>query len=96
MQQGNLNAPWVWGSSSREGDRGFGLSVSVQMWMERSARGVYPGLRSASGMASRNSITQEGDNSGHTICQNGGEQGVGGLNEEDLKKGTPDRWTRTL
>lgn len=96
LQQGNLNTPWAWGNSSREGDRGSGLSVSMQMRMERSARGVQPGPHSTGGMASRNFVTQEGDNSGHTICRNKGEQGVGGSNEENLKKGTLDRGMRTL
>ena len=36
--RGNLNTPWARSSSSREGGGGFGLSVSMQMWMERSIR----------------------------------------------------------
>ena len=70
--------------------------------MEQGARGVQPGPSSVGGMAARNSVTQEGDHSGHIIRRNGGEEGVGGSNTEeaedrDASQGDKDpreRWFR--
>ena len=53
-------------------------------------------------MAARNSITREGDHSGHIIHRNEGEEGVGGSNIEeaedrDVSQGDEDpgeRWFR--
>lgn len=55
----------------------------MQMRMECGTMGAQPGPSSIGSMAVRNSVTQEGDHSGHTTRRNGGDEGVGGSNTED-------------